>query len=78
MYECMRAGANQSGGRWEGVLETRDGKKHNDLGETSVEMKVRNKDFARNHAMSIHLNLLAVGATLWYGLRLASKLETVV
>lgn len=56
------------------ITETKDGKKFNDP-ELSDEMKVKNKAFSHNHAMSIHLNLLAVGATLWYGLRLASKIQ---
>lgn len=56
------------------IPETKDGKKFNDP-ELSEEMRVKNKAFSHNHAMSIHLNLLAVGATLWYGLRLASKIQ---
>lgn len=56
------------------ITETKDGKKFNDP-ELSDEMRVKNKAFSHNHAMSIHLNLLAVGATLWYGLRLASKIQ---
>jgi hypothetical protein len=31
--------------------------------------------FSWNHAMGIHLNLVTIGATLWYGWRLASKLD---
>lgn len=41
----------------------------------SEEMRKVNRAFARNHAMSIHLNLLAIGATLWYGVRLASRFQ---
>ncbi|KAF2439043.1 hypothetical protein P171DRAFT_422601 [Karstenula rhodostoma CBS 690.94] len=26
-----------------------------------------NRAFSRNHAMSIHLNIITIGATLWYG-----------
>ncbi|KAJ5440186.1 uncharacterized protein N7458_011184 [Penicillium daleae] len=33
-----------------------------------------NRDFARNHAMSIHLNAIALVATIWYGFSLASSL----
>ena len=57
--------------------ETRDGRKYNDP-KVSEEMKVKNKAFSRAHAMSIHLNLLAMGATIWYGFRLASRMELVV
>ena len=38
-------------------------------------MRKLNREFSRAHAMSIHLNLLTVGLTLWYGWRLASKLR---
>lgn len=57
-----------------GHIETRDGAKYNDP-TISNEMLVKNKAFSRAHAMSIHLNLLAVAATLWYGVRLASRLD---
>ncbi|KAJ5390939.1 uncharacterized protein N7496_002007 [Penicillium cataractarum] len=33
-----------------------------------------NRDFARNHAMSIHLNAIALVATIWYGFSLSSSL----
>ncbi|KAK7702713.1 hypothetical protein SLS57_011264 [Botryosphaeria dothidea] len=55
--------------------ETRDGKKFNDPSGPSEEMHLRNRAFSRNHAMSIHLNLLSVGATVAYGFRLASRLR---
>ncbi|KAF2649994.1 hypothetical protein K491DRAFT_668008 [Lophiostoma macrostomum CBS 122681] len=42
--------------------------------EISKEMTVRNRVFSRNHAMSIHLNLLTIGAMVWYGVRLAGRL----
>lgn len=41
----------------------------------SEEMLVLNRAFSRAHAMSIHLNLITIGATLWYGWQLASKLQ---
>ncbi|CAI9629715.1 unnamed protein product [Alternaria burnsii] len=44
-------------------------------GTMSDDMKVLNRAFSRAHAMSIHLNLITIGATLWYGLRLASNLH---
>ena len=55
-------------------IETRDGKKSNNP-EMSEAMRVKNRAFSHNHAMSIHLNMLAMGATLWYGLRLASRIQ---
>lgn len=55
--------------------QTRDGRSHEDPGVPSQEMIIRNKAFSHNHAMSIHLNLLAMGTTVWYGLRLASRLQ---
>jgi hypothetical protein len=55
--------------------ETKDGRKHNDPTETSEEMRARTRAFSKNHAMAIHLNLLSMGATLWYGVRLASRLK---
>ena len=38
-------------------------------------MKAKNRAFSRAHAMSIHLNLVAIGATIWYGFCLASRFE---
>ncbi|KAI1797419.1 hypothetical protein LXA43DRAFT_1057181 [Ganoderma leucocontextum] len=55
--------------------ETRDGKKHDDPSGVSEEMRLKNRAFSRNHAMSIHLNLLSVIATVAYGVRLASRLK---
>jgi len=43
--------------------------------KVSNEMLKRTKAFKHNHAMSIHLNLLAVGAMLWYGIRLGGRLR---
>ncbi|KAF1964109.1 hypothetical protein BU23DRAFT_493862 [Bimuria novae-zelandiae CBS 107.79] len=37
--------------------------------------KCVDRAFSRNHAMSIHLNLITIGATLWYGWRLAWRLD---
>ena len=58
-------------------VETRDGKKYNHV-ESSEEMKAKNKAFSRAHAMSIHLNLLTMGATVWYGFQLASRMAIVI
>ncbi|KAJ5649301.1 uncharacterized protein N7484_003024 [Penicillium longicatenatum] len=35
-----------------------------------------NKDFKRNHAMTIHLNAIALVATVWYGFSLSHALIT--
>lgn len=57
------------------VLETRDGRKSNDPTELSDDMKTLNRSFSRNHAMSIHLNLISIGAMIWWGWKLASRLD---
>ncbi|CAM1511971.1 Fc.00g094840.m01.CDS01 [Cosmosporella sp. VM-42] len=54
---------------------TRDARKPGDSSELSPEMAGINRRFKRNHAMSIHLNLITIGATLWHGWRLASRLQ---
>ncbi|KAI1174433.1 hypothetical protein F4777DRAFT_589213 [Nemania sp. FL0916] len=47
-----------------------------DDAETSIpDMQGLHRSFSRNHAMSIHLNLLSLGAMLWWGWRLASSLN---
>lgn len=33
-----------------------------------------NRNFSHNHAMSIHLNAIALVATVWYGFSFASSL----
>ncbi|GAB1316419.1 hypothetical protein MFIFM68171_06629 [Madurella fahalii] len=40
----------------------------------SPDMKRLKRAFSRNHAMTIHLNLITIGAMLCYGWRLASRL----
>ncbi|KAI1803034.1 hypothetical protein F4811DRAFT_554303 [Daldinia bambusicola] len=55
--------------------ETRDGRKSSDPVEVSEDMKVLDRAFSHNHAMSIHLNLITIGATLWWGWKLASRLS---
>ncbi|KZM22418.1 uncharacterized protein EKO05_0000091 [Ascochyta rabiei] len=54
---------------------TRDSKPLTDSKEISVEMKRLNRLFSKAHAMSIHLNLISIIATLCYGWRLSSKLS---
>ena len=41
----------------------------------SPTMQVLKKKFSTAHAMCIHLNLIGLGAHLWYMWRLASHLE---
>jgi hypothetical protein len=38
-------------------------------------MEKLNRSFSHAHAMSIHLNLITIGATLCYGWRLATKMN---
>ncbi|KAH6617478.1 hypothetical protein F5144DRAFT_586582 [Chaetomium tenue] len=57
--------------------ETRDSRKTRENGAIdgpSQEMKSLRRAFSRHHAMSIHLNLTSIGAMVFYGWRLASRL----
>ncbi|KAI0150119.1 hypothetical protein F4776DRAFT_193092 [Hypoxylon sp. NC0597] len=54
--------------------ETRDGRKLSDITELSDDMKALNRSFSRNHAMSIHLNLISIAAMILWGWKLASRL----
>lgn len=56
-------------------LVTRDAKNTSNPAEPSPEMAAIVRQFKKNHAMCIHLNLISVGAILWYGCRLASHLQ---
>ncbi|OJD28818.1 uncharacterized protein BKCO1_11000012 [Diplodia corticola] len=55
--------------------ETRDGRKRDDGGSAGGGMRERKRAFSRNHAMSIHLNLLSMVATVGYGVALAGRLR---
>ncbi|KAI1735835.1 hypothetical protein F4680DRAFT_452498 [Xylaria scruposa] len=61
--------------------ETRDGLQKQTTDDVdaaedpSPEMQRLRRSFSRNHAMSIHLNLLSIGAMLWWGWKLASSLN---
>ncbi|KAI1089422.1 hypothetical protein F5B19DRAFT_378405 [Rostrohypoxylon terebratum] len=55
--------------------ETRDGGKSDGPIEPSDDKKALTKSFSRNHAMSIHLNLVSIGAMVWWAWKLASRLE---
>ncbi|CRK38118.1 hypothetical protein BN1723_004359 [Verticillium longisporum] len=57
--------------------ETTDKKNGIPVGEVSEDMRAFRRAFSRNHAMSIHLNLLTIGSTLWYGVRLGMHLNFV-
>jgi len=56
-------------------LATRDANPQVKTGAVSEDRRLLNRAFSRAHAMSIHLNLITMGATLFYGWRLASKLK---
>lgn len=60
-----------------GDAETRDGKDGDGRGREGKDWKAKKRAFSRAHAMCIHLNLLAVGATVWYGFRLSSRMKLV-
>jgi len=55
----------------------RDSKKHSraESLEPTPEMQAVQKRFKRSHAICIHLNLVTIGATLFWGWTLASKLK---
>ncbi|KAI0434916.1 hypothetical protein F5Y09DRAFT_294201 [Xylaria sp. FL1042] len=61
--------------------ETRDSLQKQATGDDGVsetsspEMQLIRRSFSRNHAMSIHLNLLTISAMLWWGYKLASSLN---
>ncbi|KAJ9660038.1 hypothetical protein H2201_007079 [Coniosporium apollinis] len=54
--------------------ETRDGRSYRDVEGMSEEMRLANRKFSRNHAMCIHLNAIAMVATVWYGFSLGSRI----
>jgi hypothetical protein len=54
--------------------ETRDGKKYWQEGEKSVEMQKLNKRFSVLHGVSSLINMVAIGATVYYGFVLGDRL----
>ncbi|KAJ5222074.1 uncharacterized protein N7469_010961 [Penicillium citrinum] len=60
------------------VLSANDGVEAHDKQENGVEDQEKvnraNKTFKFNHAMSIHLNAIALTATVWYGISLSSHI----
>lgn len=55
--------------------ETRDGKKSYDAPPHSQEMQRLNKTFGRLHGISASLNLIALAATVYYGVVLSERLQ---
>ncbi|KAK1594235.1 uncharacterized protein LY79DRAFT_512871 [Colletotrichum navitas] len=55
--------------------ETRDAKRPDAVDEPSPDMNAVRRRFSFTHAMSIHLNLIGIFGMVWYGVRLASKLN---
>ncbi|KAI0023894.1 hypothetical protein F4780DRAFT_728263 [Xylariomycetidae sp. FL0641] len=55
--------------------EIRDEGKLLDDVPVSDEMRELNRNFSRSHAMTIHLNLISLGAMLFWGFKLAMKLD---
>lgn len=55
--------------------ETRDGKKSYDNGPHSKEMQALNKQFAILHGVSTVVNLIGLGAMIWYGAVLADGMS---
>ncbi|WQF86061.1 hypothetical protein CDEST_11075 [Colletotrichum destructivum] len=55
--------------------ETRDAKRPDGVEEPSPDMRAVKRRFSMNHAMSIHLNLIGLFGMVWYGVRLASRLN---
>lgn len=54
--------------------EVKDGKKSIDPAPHSREMLGLNRRFARVHGASALLNLVSLGATVWYGVGLSARL----
>jgi len=54
---------------------TRDAEVQAGAGMVSEAMGKLNRSFSRAHAMSIHLNLVSIGAMVWYGWHLASLMK---
>ena len=46
-----------------------------DTEDATVAKQLIDRRFSRNHAMCIHLNLISIVATVWHGVRLASRLR---
>lgn len=57
------------------TIETRDGKKSYDPAPHSKDMQRLNKAFGRMHGASSLLNMVALLATMWYGVTLAERIQ---
>ncbi|KXJ97616.1 hypothetical protein Micbo1qcDRAFT_192029 [Microdochium bolleyi] len=55
--------------------ETKDGKRSWDAPPHSEEMTTLNREFGKIHGVSSLLNLVTLGATLFYGFQLGARLE---
>jgi len=60
--------------RLDTCTETRDKVQGRAGDAPSQDMKRLRRGFARDHAMAIHMNLVAIGAMVVYGWRLAGRL----
>ncbi|KAK0751345.1 hypothetical protein B0T18DRAFT_361753 [Schizothecium vesticola] len=61
--------------RTRGAVDGRGREKGDDTAQHGLEIKRLKKEFSWNHAMTIHLNLVSVGAMVVYGWRLGGKLS---
>ncbi|KAK3998157.1 hypothetical protein QBC44DRAFT_376027 [Cladorrhinum sp. PSN332] len=52
-----------------------DGGQGREAEEATSRMQKAKRNFSRDHAMCIHLNLISIGAMVVYGIRLASRLD---
>lgn len=55
-----------------------DGNQNQEQESVSEEMRLMRRSFSRNHAMAIHLNAIAMIATVWYGFSLASRIKVTI
>jgi hypothetical protein len=69
---CKHVGGQRLGAKF--CAATRDAQLKLEANSVSDDMMSLNRLFSRAHAMSIHLNLITIGATLVYGWRLTTKI----
>lgn len=68
MYSELGAGS------WVGLIICLESENHSAVDDRKIQRV--NKDFKRNHAMTIHLNAIALVATVWYGFSLSHAIIT--
>jgi hypothetical protein len=56
------------------ATESRQRYKEGGIEATDPGLIAASRNFSKNHAMSIHLNLVTLGATSFYGWRLAGRI----